>query len=166
MASYRRMWVSAAASGAEQCRVDGGACGVRRFSAGLCRRRLLVSAGGSSHLCAESDHGAGLVCPQRLRQQRTNDLNSGTYGADVSSPQSRNLDVAALYFQSAVASGGYGGYLPSDNLPNQWLTGSAEKMLVGYPVDGSQFGFTNIVSGTMYQVGPEADALTLDPGRP
>ncbi len=69
--------------------------------------------------------------------QRTNDLSSGIYGPDVSSPQSRNLDVAALYFSGPVASGGYGGYLPSDAVPNQWLTSTAGKMLVGYPVDGS-----------------------------
>ncbi len=95
--------------------------------------------------------------------QRTNDLNTITYGPDVSSPQSRNLDVAALYFQSPVADGGYGGYLPSDEVPNQWLTGTSEKMLVGYPVDGSEFGFTNIVSGTMYQIGPQPYSLSLSP---
>ncbi len=91
--------------------------------------------------------------------QRTNDLNSGMYGVDVSSPQSRNLDVAALYFEDPVASGGYGGYLPSDAVPNQWLTGDAEKMLVGYPVDGSQYGFTTITNGVMYVTGPESDEL-------
>ena len=49
--------------------------------------------------------------------QRTNDVLGGL-GPDQSSPQSRNLDVAALYFQSPVADGGYGGYLPSDATPN------------------------------------------------
>ncbi len=94
--------------------------------------------------------------------QRTNDLSSGTYGVDVSSAQSRNLDVAALYFTGPVAGGGFGGYLPSDQVPNQWLTSSAEKMLVGYPVDGSLYGFTTIVPGTMYEIGPQPYALTLD----
>ncbi len=94
--------------------------------------------------------------------QRTNDLSSGNFGVDISSPQSRNLDVAAVYFQSLVAGGGYGGYLPSDEVPNQWLAGTAEKMLVGYPVDGSQFGFANIVPGTMYQIGPQPYPLTLE----
>jgi hypothetical protein len=95
--------------------------------------------------------------------QRTNDLSSGFYGPDVSSPQSRDLDVAALYFGAPIANGGYGGYLPSDALPNQWLTSTAEKMLVGYPVDGSLYGLTNIVPGRMYQTAPEPYPLSLSP---
>ncbi len=75
---------------------------------------------------------------------------------DQSSPQSRNLDVAALYFTSPVAGGAYGGYLPSDDVPNQWLASSAEKMLVGYSLmDGSAFGVASIVPGAMYAVGPQ-----------
>ena len=93
--------------------------------------------------------------------RRTNDLMGGL-APDQSSPQARNLDVAALYFSSpVVAGGGYGGYLPSDTTPNEWLSSSANKMLVGYPVDGSQFGFTNIVPGQMYQTGPQRDILTM-----
>jgi hypothetical protein len=92
--------------------------------------------------------------------QRTNDITGGL-APDQSSPQSRNLDVAALYFLSPVANGGYGGYLPSDSFPNEWLTGTANKMLVGYPVDGSQFGFTNIVPGAMYETGPQHTPLSL-----
>ncbi len=72
--------------------------------------------------------------------QRTDDLPTSGYGVDESSPPSRELDVAALYFTSPAARGGYGGYLTSDAVPNPWLTGSNLKMLVGYPVDGSQFG--------------------------
>jgi hypothetical protein len=93
--------------------------------------------------------------------QRTNDLQSGLYGPDQSTPQSRNLDVAALYFLSPVAGGGYGGYLPSDAAPNPWLTGTSQKMLVGYPVDGSLFGDAGIVPGLMYQAGPQPYALSL-----
>ncbi len=93
--------------------------------------------------------------------QRTNDLSSGNFGIGISSPDSRNLDVAAVYFRAPVAGGGYGGYLPSDNVPNQWLTGSAEKLFVGYPNDGSQYGVTNIVPGAMYQVGPQPYSLGL-----
>src|SRR5208282_2258121 len=92
-------------------------------------------------------------------EQRTNDVLGGL-GPDQSSPQSRNFDVAALYFLSPVADGAYGGYLPSDATPNSWLTGKAEKMLVGYPVDGSQFGFTNIVNGQMYEIGPQPYPLS------
>jgi hypothetical protein len=86
--------------------------------------------------------------------QRTNDVLGGL-GPDQSSPQSRNFDVAALYFESPAADGGYGGYLPSDATPNTWLTSKADKMLVGYPVDGSQYGVGNIVNGQMYEIGPQ-----------
>ncbi|MEI8079185.1 MAG: hypothetical protein WCH61_06115, partial [bacterium] len=90
--------------------------------------------------------------------QRTNDLPPvGTLGPDQSSPQSRNLDVAALYFLSLAARTGYGGYLTSDAVPNPWLTGSNLKMLVGYPVDGSFFGQV-VQPGTMYVTPGQPDS--------
>jgi hypothetical protein len=92
--------------------------------------------------------------------QRTNDLLGGLV-PDQSSPQSRNLDVAALYFPSPVAGGGYGGYLPSDTVPNSWLTSTSLKMLVGYPVDGSLLGDASIVPAVMYQTGPQPYPLSL-----
>ncbi|HEY1662174.1 MAG TPA: Ig-like domain-containing protein [Verrucomicrobiae bacterium] len=92
--------------------------------------------------------------------QRTNDLLGGL-GVNQSSPQSRNYDVAALYFLSPVAGGGYGGYLPSDASPNPWLTGNSLKMVVGYPVDGSEFGNSSIVPGEMYQTQPQPYPLAL-----
>lgn len=92
--------------------------------------------------------------------QRTNDLQSG-YSPDQSTPPSRNVDVAALYFPLPVAGGGYGGYLPSDTVPNSWLTGNALKMLTGYPVDGSQFGNASIMPGTMYQTEPQTYPLAI-----
>jgi sugar lactone lactonase YvrE len=91
--------------------------------------------------------------------QRTNDLQSG-YTPDQSTPPSRNLDVAALYFPDPVAAGSYGGYLPSDAVPNTWLTSTASKMLVGYPVDGSLFGATNIIPGEIYQTDPQPYPLS------
>jgi sugar lactone lactonase YvrE len=94
--------------------------------------------------------------------QRANDLASG-YSPDQSTPSSRNLDVAALYFLQPVAAGGYGGYLPSDAVPNTWLSSTALKMLVGYPVDGSQFGDASIVPGKMYQTHPQPYPLSLSP---
>src|SRR5208283_60349 len=92
--------------------------------------------------------------------QRAADLDSGQYGPNVSSPQSRSLDVAALYFLSPVARGGYGGYLASDSVPNPWLTGNFPSMLVGYPVDGSLFG-QPVQSGTMYVTFAGPSAFTL-----
>ena len=92
--------------------------------------------------------------------QRTNDLLGGL-SPDQSSPQSRNLDVAALYFNLPCAGGGSGGYLPSDVVPNTWLTSTSLKMLVGYPVDGSELGDASIVPGQMYQTDPQPYALSL-----
>jgi hypothetical protein len=97
--------------------------------------------------------------------QRTNDLEGvggQTYGPDESSPQSRDLDVAALYFTSPVAGGGYSGYLPSDDSPNPWLSGNSLKMVVGYPVDGSLFGDASIMPGVMYQTQPQPYAMDPD----
>jgi hypothetical protein len=81
--------------------------------------------------------------------QRTNDLTTGDYQPDQSSPQSQNLDVAALYFVTNAARTGFGGYLSSDAVPNPYLTGSSLKTIVGYPVDGSMFGQV-LTPGLMY----------------
>ena len=93
--------------------------------------------------------------------ERTNDLTSGLVGVDQSTPQSRNQDVAALYFLPLAAAGGFGGYLPSDATPNPWLTGASLKMLAGYPVDGSVFGDASIVPGQMYQTDPQPYPLSV-----
>jgi hypothetical protein len=97
--------------------------------------------------------------------QRTNDLGGlggQTYGADESSPQSRSLDVAALYFDLSAAGGGYGGYLSSDDTPNTWLTGNSLKMLAGYPVDGSLLGNAAIMPGVLYQTQPQPYTFSPD----
>ncbi|MGP8200551.1 MAG: MBG domain-containing protein [Limisphaerales bacterium] len=93
---------------------------------------------------------------------RTNDLLTDGLSAGQSSPESRNFDVAALYFSSPVAGGGYSGYLPSDATPNYWLTSTANKMLVGYPVDGSMFQVPDVVPGQMYEIGPQPYPLSMD----
>ena len=51
-------------------------------------------------------------------------------------PQSQNLDAAALYFNETAGRGGYSGFLASDLDNNQFILSSAQKTLVGYPVDG------------------------------
>ncbi|MFO1481807.1 MAG: choice-of-anchor D domain-containing protein [Verrucomicrobiaceae bacterium] len=53
-----------------------------------------------------------------------------------SSPQSQNLDAAAMYFTESAGRGGHGGFLASDLTDNEFLLSSAQKTLVGYPVDG------------------------------
>jgi hypothetical protein len=84
---------------------------------------------------------------------RTNDLPPvGSLSPGVSSAESRNWDVAALYFLSPAACGGYGGYLTSDAPTNQWLVSSFQKMLVGYPVDGASFGYAGVVPGKMHSI--------------
>ncbi|MEO5914553.1 MAG: choice-of-anchor tandem repeat GloVer-containing protein [Luteolibacter sp.] len=54
----------------------------------------------------------------------------------VGTTESQNRDAAALYFASSAGRGGYGGFLASDAADNEFLLSSAQKMLVGYPVDG------------------------------
>jgi len=121
-----------------------------------------------AHWFFRRDAGVSEPMPQAARgyyllsgyaAQRTNDLQSG-YSPDQSTPPSRNVDVAALYFLQSVAGGGHGGYLPSDAVPNTWLTSTELKMLVGYPVDGSQFG-VNVEPGKMYQTDPQPYPLSL-----
>jgi hypothetical protein len=60
--------------------------------------------------------------------------SEGTPG--TSSPASQELDVAALYFAEDAGRGGFSGFLASDAANNEFLLSSANKTLVGYPVDG------------------------------
>jgi hypothetical protein len=63
--------------------------------------------------------------------QRALDNNPG-----ASSPASQDLDVAAVwFFEEDAGRGGFGGYLASDSVPNEWLTSDRLKTLVGYPLD-------------------------------
>jgi hypothetical protein len=61
---------------------------------------------------------------------RTNDNSPG-----ISSPTSQNLDVAALYFYEDAGRGGQSGYLVSEPGGTEWLQASAQKVLIGYPVE-------------------------------
>ncbi|WP_395737483.1 cadherin-like beta sandwich domain-containing protein [Prosthecobacter sp.] len=63
--------------------------------------------------------------------QRTADNSPGS-----SSPQSQNLDVAAIYFNEDAGRGGFGGFLASDLTNNEFILSNANKTLVGYPIDG------------------------------
>ena len=63
--------------------------------------------------------------------QRSSDNTPGS-----SSPKSQNLDAAGMYFLEDAGRGGYGGFLASDLDNNEFILSSAQKMLVGYPVDG------------------------------
>jgi alpha-tubulin suppressor-like RCC1 family protein len=81
---------------------------------------------------------------------RTNDVLSGHIGPDESSTETRQLDVAALYFFEPAGRGGYGGYLTSDPLGTNWLLSSSLMLMIGYPVEG----VPQADRGRMHQVGP------------
>ena len=78
----------------------------------------------------------------------------------VSSETSQNLDAAALYFSAPAGNGGYSGYLASDSSPNEFLTSSNSKMLVGYPVNG----ITSSEQGQMFVTGPVTASFSQDLG--
>ena len=80
----------------------------------------------------------------------------------TSSPQSQTLDVAAMYFLADAGRGGsYGGFLASDLAANEFLLSSANKMLVGYPVDG----ITISNQGRMFATPPANVNFTAAYGR-
>jgi hypothetical protein len=87
---------------------------------------------------------------------------------------SQNLDAAAVYFLEDVGREGYGGYLASDaevnNLENEFLTSSANKILVGYPVDGIPIGSqgrmhaTQPMNVTFTKTSYDGNSIVDDPG--
>ncbi len=72
----------------------------------------------------------------------------------VSSFESRLLDVAALYFFTNAARGGYSGHLTTTESAD-WLGVSGLKMLIGYPMEA--VAETN--RGRMHEAGPVFAAL-------
>ncbi|MBE7495334.1 MAG: hypothetical protein HS117_10330 [Verrucomicrobiaceae bacterium] len=93
------------------------------------------------------------------------DSYSGQRAAEATpgffSPQSQTLDVAALYFTENAGRGGYGGFLASDLTQNEFLLSSANKLLVGYPVDG----IAATSQGRMHATSPANVAFTAGFGR-
>ncbi|HWD18526.1 MAG TPA: Calx-beta domain-containing protein [Verrucomicrobiae bacterium] len=77
---------------------------------------------------------AGVYVFSGYAAARTNDLNNGG-SPDAESTASQNADVAALYFFDDAGRHGYSGYLVSQPGATPWLQTSANKMLIGYPVD-------------------------------
>jgi len=77
-----------------------------------------------------------------------------------SSPASQNLDAAALYFLSDAGNGGYSGYLASDATDNEFLLSGANKMLIGYPVNG--FGASS--QGQMFATSASNVSFSRVPG--
>ncbi len=83
--------------------------------------------------------------------------NMQSFGSDPSN-DSHNLDAAALYFAADQDSnrGGYGGYLASEQSPNEFVTSAALKAIVGYPVDG----IDPVNQGKIHVSGPATNVLT------
>ena len=60
----------------------------------------------------------------------------------ISSPASQSFDAAAMFFvgtnltDNLPGRGGYGGFLSSASVTNEWLVSNRLKMLVGYPLAG------------------------------
>jgi hypothetical protein len=79
----------------------------------------------------------------------------------VSSPQSQNLDVAAMYFTEEAARGGFSGFLASDTATNEFLNTETLKILIGYPVDG----VAAADRGRMFATAPLAFSFTSGFGR-
>ena len=78
-----------------------------------------------------------------------------------SSPESQTLDVAAIYFNEDAGRGGHGGFLASDLAQNEFLLSNANKMLVGYPVDG----IATTSQGRMHATSPMNVSFTAAFGR-
>ena len=89
-------------------------------------------------------------------EQRIQDNSPGD-----SSPLSQNLDAAAIYFNEDPARGGYGGFLASDLPDNEFLLSNANKILVGYPLDG----VAESSRGRMHATSPSNVPFVLASGR-
>ena len=66
----------------------------------------------------------------------------------TSTPQSQNLDVAALFFNESAGRDGLSGFLASDLPQNEHLLSGSAKMLVGYMIDGVAPAYQGIVHAT------------------
>ncbi|MGL4399611.1 MAG: putative Ig domain-containing protein [Luteolibacter sp.] len=82
---------------------------------------------------------------------------------------SKNLDVAALYFVANATTndlnfpgrGGFSGYLASDSITNEFLQSPAQKILVGYPVDGIAAGNQGQMHATLPMIGSPPRAVNF-----
>jgi len=88
--------------------------------------------------------------------QRTIEASPG-----LLSLQSQDLNVAALYFAADAGRGGFSGFLASDAEPNEFLTSTSLKTLVGYPVNG----VSTANQGRMHATAPATATMTLALGR-
>jgi uncharacterized delta-60 repeat protein len=80
-----------------------------------------------------------------------------------STPQSQDLDAAAMFFMqeagpSSSGTGAYSGYLASDSSANEFLLSPALMTLVGYPVDG----IPSVNQGEMFATPRENIGFSLE----
>lgn len=66
--------------------------------------------------------------------QRAADVASASGGVGISTPESQQLDVAAMWFLAPCARGSFAGYLRTD-AENDWLLASRRRILAGYPAE-------------------------------
>lgn len=91
---------------------------------------------------------------KQRRQEREQGLPPG-----VSTPASQQWDVAAIYFDQAVARNGESGYLLSDAPDNEWLLGNYDSFLGGYPLTGQADGRLHAVETRRYRYVHESGHL-------
>jgi autotransporter-associated beta strand protein len=101
-------------------------------------------------------HPRGRYVIDNYASQRAAEGTPGTLGL-----ASLNFNVAALYFASDAARGGYTGFLASDSNQNPHLTGLASKVLAGYPTAG----VAAQQIGRMHATAKSQVAFTLAHGR-
>ncbi len=97
--------------------------------------------------------------------QRTTDRQPPrNFEVNEASPESRNFDVAVMFFDSnrdSPGRNGFGGFLISDLEQNEFLTGAASKILAGYPVRDIPAGDR----GKLHATAPGTYAFTRANGR-
>jgi hypothetical protein len=88
---------------------------------------------------------------QGYSAQRTIDTTTGSGAVGVSTPESQELDIAAMWFTAPCARGSFSGYLRTD-AANEWLGSPNRKILAGYPV----IGVAEESRGVMHATDPNA----------
>ena len=79
--------------------------------------------------------------------QRSSENTPGTL-----SPDSQDLNVAALYFFEDAGRGGFSGFLASDEPSNEFLVSTSLKILAGYPTRNNRMHATSPDSSTLTPV--------------
>ncbi len=104
----------------------------------------------------------GFYVFDQYAEARRRERLEGKLPPGVSGSESQRWDVAAVFFSEPAARGGQSGYLLSDADPNEWLSGSAQKTLLGYPLTGLDDGKMHELFGANYTFTPGGVVLRSD----